>query len=435
MIIRKRKKLALAMLFILILIFLLSGLTAIPFHPDETTVLYESRDLEIFLTNPALLFWDADNTEQDQVYRLLNPPLPKYVIGLARRLAGFGPETVDVDWNWQQTWTENQASGAVPDRDLLSAGRAASVIFLFLAFIPLSLTAKRLGGTSLVVLTLLLFGTHALIQLHGRRSMSEGVLIFSISLAIYGFFVAEERPILAGLGAALAVSSKLSVAPLLIVGFVASIWRVSGEKLDRRARIRNLLNYSAAAAIVLILLNPILWANPIRVATEILDARIEFLNSQIEMVELVSPEQILRSPVQRAAAMIFHLFIIPPQTAEVANYVAATAQATETYLSNPMHTIARNWFGGILYLILCVAGIVFSLLRSEKAHRRNILLLLLATLVQALALLWANPLPFQRYYIPIVPFIILWTAIGLQDLLRKINQATQNVRRPANRFA
>ena len=434
MTIRNPKKLTIAILFLLIFIFLLSGLAAIPFHPDETTVLYQSRDLELFLSKPALLFWDVDNTEQEQTYRLLNPPLPKYIVGFARVLSGSGPEAVDVDWNWQQTWTENQESGAVPDRDILTAGRAASAIFLFLALIPLSLTAKRLGGESLIILTLLLFGAHALILLHGRRSMSEGVLIFSVSLAIYGFFVAQDRPVLAGFGVALAVSSKLSVAPLLVVGLVASIWRGPGEEHDRRALLGNILRYSATAVFVLILLNPIVWANPIRVASDMWNARIEFLNSQIETLEAVSPEHILRSPVQRTAAMIYHLFITPPQTAEVANYVEATERAVEAYLAKPMHTIARNRFGGILHLILFTSGVGFSLVRAKGTDRRNILLLSLATFVQALALLWANPLPFQRYYMPMVPFIILWIAIGLQDLIGKIKQTTQNLRWPAKRF-
>jgi len=428
------KKFAIAFLYLLVFIFLFSGLSAIPFHPDESTVLYESADLELFLTNPGLLFWDADNAGQDQVYRLLNPPLPKYVVGLARRLAGYGPETVNVDWNWQQTWSENQASGAVPVRDLLTAGRTASAIFLFLALIPLSLTAKRLGGENLIILTVLLFSTHALILLHGRRLMSEGVLIFGVSLAIYGFFVAQKRPIFAGLSAALAVSAKLSVAPLLIVGLVASIWRDTESESDRRVQIRNIVRYSATAAFVLLLLNPILWVQPIRVASEIWDARIEFLESQIETLEFVSPEHILRNTGQRAAVMIFHLFVTAPQTAEVANYVEVMEPAVRAYLANPMHTIARNWPGGAFYLILSASGIVFSLLRSKGIYRRNIFLLLIATLFQALALLWANPLPFQRYYIPLVPLIILWMAIGLQDLLKNIKQATQKFMWPVNRL-
>lgn len=429
-----RKNLAIMILFLFVPVFLLSGLSAIPFHPDETSVLYQSRDLELYLTNPALLFWNASSTsEKDQTYRLLNPPLPKYILGLSRRIAGFGPEAVEVDWNWQQTWNENRESGALPDRDLLNAGRVISASFLLLALIPLSLTARRLGGKSLVALVIVLFATHALLLLHGRRAMSEGVLIFGVSLAIYGIIVADERPALAGIGAALAVSSKLSVAPLLLVGFVACIWRGSAATRNRNMLFRNIVIYSAAVVFVLLLLNPILWTNPVRVATEILNARIEFLDTQIETIGLVSPDQILDSPLQRAAAMFYHLFIIPPQTAEVANYIEATRPAVGAYLANPIHTFARNWLAGTIYFFLCMAGIVFSLLRSKGAYRRRIVLLLFATLLQALALLGANPFPFQRYYLPIVPFIILWIAIGLQDLLRNVKQAAQEFRRPAIR--
>lgn len=432
---RDRKKLAIGILFILIFSFLLAGIRAIPFHPDETSILFQSRDFELLLSRPSHLFWDANNSEQEQVYRLLNPPLPKYILGLGRQLAGFGPESVDVDWNWEQTWDENLESGAFPDSRVLSAARTASTIFLFLALIPLALVAKRLGGESLVVLTLIVYGTHALLLLHGRRAMAEGVLIFSISFAIYGLCVARDQPLFAGVTAALAASSKLSAAPLLAVGFIAAIWGISTDQQNRKALIRNMLKYTAAAVIVLFLLNPVLWANPFRVAPEIWTARVAFVNSQIETLEEFSPEHILRNPVQRSAAMIYHLFINPPQTAEVANYIEATEESSATYLSNPLHVLARNLIGGSLYLVFFVSGILFSLVRSKGTLRKMLLLLLLATILELFALLWANPLPFQRYYMPLVPFIILWIAVGLQDVLLKIKQATQKIRWPANRIA
>jgi len=41
-------------------IFLIWGISLIPFHPDETSLLYQSRDFEILLSDPASLIWNPD---------------------------------------------------------------------------------------------------------------------------------------------------------------------------------------------------------------------------------------------------------------------------------------------------------------------------------------------------------------------------------------
>ena len=72
-------------------LFLLWGVQKVPFHPDESSLLYQSRDLEAYLHGPRALAWDASKLDDaDQVYRLLNAPLTKYLLGLSRQLIGKG---------------------------------------------------------------------------------------------------------------------------------------------------------------------------------------------------------------------------------------------------------------------------------------------------------------------------------------------------------
>jgi hypothetical protein len=47
-----------------------------------------------------------------------------------------------------------------------------------------------------------------------------------------------------------------------------------------------------------------------------------------------------------------------------------------------------------------------------------VLLLLIASGLQAAALVLAVPLPHQRYAIPLLPFACLWSALGATHLLR-----------------
>ena len=106
-------------------VWIFSGLDRIPFHPDETSLLYQSRDLEFWLLSPATMAWEEQRMEdQDQTYRLLNPSFPKYVLGAGRLLAGFDASSVATDWDWTLSFESNQERGAYPPTGLLRGARA-----------------------------------------------------------------------------------------------------------------------------------------------------------------------------------------------------------------------------------------------------------------------------------------------------------------------
>ena len=410
---------------------MLNGLEKIPFHPDESSVLFQSRDLEKIISDPLSMVWSADRIgEIDQTYRLLNPPLPKYIIGLGRVLAGYSSNDVDNDWNWSGTWDENVASSALPEPKLLLSSRIATTIVMLFSMVPLAITARKISGDRLLIVVLVIFGLHSLALLHGRRAMSEGPLIFGISLAILGILEAEERPWLAGLGTAIAASSKLSAAVLFPVAVIAIIWRRKSQDKDGKLRLRGLLVFCAVAIIVSLLLNPVLWSNPISSIGGIWNSRVEFATQQTETLRGISPELVLETPSQRISAMIAMLFVRRPQTSEVANYVQQLNLGEQSYLSNPINTLFSGFVGGGLALFVSIFGISHSLFRVYKGEwkrKREILLLLIGTVLQASAIFLANTIPFQRYYIPLLPFTILWMGLGISSLLNLIVKAAQTM--------
>ena len=410
---------------------MLNGLEKIPFHPDESSVLFQSRDLEKIISDPLSMVWSADRIgEIDQTYRLLNPPLPKYIIGLGRVLAGYSSNDVDNDWNWSGTWDENVASSALPEPKLLLSSRIATTIVMLFSMVPLAITARKISGDRLLIVVLVIFGLHSLALLHGRRAMSEGPLIFGISLAILGILEAEERPWLAGLGTAIAASSKLSAAALFPVAVIAIIWRRKSQDKDGKLRLRGLLVFCAVAIIVSLLLNPVLWSNPISSIGGIWNSRVEFATQQTETLRGISPELVLETPSQRISAMIAMLFVRRPQTSEVANYVQQLNVGEQSYLSNPINTLFSGFVGGGLALFVSIFGISHSLFRVYKGEwkrKREILLLLIGTVLLAYAIFLANTIPFQRYYIPLLPFTILWMGLGISSLLNLIVKAAQTM--------
>lgn len=399
----------------------------IPFHPDETSLLYQGRDLEILLSSPGTLAWDpARSDDYDQRYRALNAPLAKYVIAISRRLIGYGPEHVATDWNWEKSWQENKDAGALPDDRLLQAARTGVTILLPVSMLILTACGYLLAGKRAAYLTALLFAMHALILVHNRRAMSEGVMILGVCLAILGLLLADRHPWLAALGAGIAFNAKYSTAPLLLISLVACLWVPAAQEKRSKKILKNFVIFVLVLAIVLVGLNPFLWSDPVHAAAELWQARQTLVSEQVLALKVRLPEQVLDSLAKRLAALLGHLFLSPPQFAEVGNYLQQTTRQAEAYLSFPLHQLLRGNVGGALFFVLTLFGIIvsyrgFSTVRAST--RRMFLLLGMATFVQACALLVAIPLPFQRYYLPLVPFVCLWTALGLNQFGRKQKQA------------
>lgn len=405
---------------VLVSAFYVGGTAAVPFHPDEASLLYQSRDFETWISRPWTLAWRPGGSPDDPSnYRALNAPLPKYVLAIGRRLAGYGPEAVSIDWNWSLTWDANAAAGAVPPSRLLLGARLASALLLPLTLLFMYLAAIKAEGRISGVLAILLMGTNALILLHGRRAMAEGTLLLGVSLALWGITVARHRPWLTGLGAALAFSAKQSAAPLILVGLAAALW--PDLKFKTAPRWKGGAVFLASCLGVTAILQPYFWSNPVAAASEMITARQQLVTSQESLFGALAPGQRLDSPTSRAAALIGELFIAPPQFAEAGNYSAQTAAAEHAYLANPLNDLFRGMIGGGLMMALALAGFLFSLgwiPGKRPKFRSPSIWLAVAGIGEALALLVANPLPFQRYYVVLIPFVALWKGMGVTGLVR-----------------
>jgi len=401
--------------------FYVWGVRGVPFHPDETSLLYQSADLEVFLTDPISLAWEPSKTaEKDQVYRTLNPPVPKIILGIGRRLAGYGPETVAVDWDWSESWDVNRERGALPDERLLVSARLANVVLLAFSLVLIYLSGLRVGGRLTGIAGALLLGVNALVLLHGRRAMAEGALVFGVSLAILGLTLARDRPWLTGVGAATAVLSKLSAGALFPVGLAVVAWP---EKMDRsslrKAAIRSLM-YLGAFLGEIVFLEPLLWRHPLEALSAVWRTRLDFSSAQVELFGALAPSQVLHSPLQRLASLIGNTFIAPPQFAEVGNYVSQMAPQVGDYLAIPGHAMLRGVFGGGVIFMLTLAGIGLAALRFQRrpsTARFALASLAVGFVAQALSLYAAISLPFQRFYIPLIPFICLWAGYALGSVI------------------
>jgi hypothetical protein len=161
--------------------------------------------------------------------------------------------------------------------------------------------------------------------------------------------------------------------------------------------------------------------------------RTQFVAEMISKFEERAPEQVLDEPIDRFGALIAQLYILDPQFAEAANYSEATESYEMDYNASFFHSLFRGFFWGGLLLLFTILGIVYWVfeLRKESVQLNNqITLLLLSSLALLCALLWAIPLPFQRYYVPLIPPICLWSSLGLILTYQISKQAFFKIRRP-----
>ncbi len=177
---------------------------------------------------------------------------------------------------------------------------------------------------------------------------------------------------------------------------------------------------------VVFLLNPFLWAHPLEAGQAAITARQEFLARQTFEYGRLAPDLILADPVKAAFSMLVNLFIVPPSIAETGNYLDQTQASAGAYLANPLHQLFRSVIGGGLLLTLCLVGYAFAIraiLKPGSPQRGPIALIGLTGLLLFLALSLTITLPFQRYVVPLVPFVALFEAYGLDQVVEVFRHA------------
>lgn len=400
-------------------IFYWIGVPGVPFHPDESTYIFTSSDADLFWQQPSALFW-RPNTENDprQRYRELDAPFVVNLIAVGRWVTA--QPALPVDWDWSKTWTENQQQGAFPNRALLLVARYSVAALFPFSVLLVYLAARRAANEWTAWLAALLLASNALVLLHTRRAMAEGPLLFATALMMWALVRAEQRGWLTSIPAALAFSAKQTLAALAPVGLLAAFWSPASA-VTAKSR-RGMLHAAGQGVLfvailvgLIFLFHPFLWSEPLPALQSALRARQALASAQA----VDRPDQVLDTPAKKLVGMIGSLYITPPIFSETANYTTETRAAEAAYLANPLHSLFRSLVVGGILLAISLFGFITATVRALKAksvEQRRLVLLLFATLTQALGLLALVPLPWQRYYLPLVPFSCLWAAYGIDRL-------------------
>ena len=403
--------------------FYLSGILNVPFHPDESTYIYTSSDFELFFQEPSSIFWQPDPSDAlRQRYRLLDPPLVPTWIGFSRWVTG--QPALPVDWDWSKTWEENSAAGALPDPGLLQTARLAIGLFFPLTLFFAFRAGKALGGEPTGWIAMLLTWSNALILLHTRRAMAEGLLVLGVFFSLWALTAWKKHLWLSAIPLALAFNAKYSAAPLALVGIGAILWTPGGKNIPWRQKMIRLAGFLALLGGITLLLNPFLWAHPFQALTAALDARVDFMAAQSADYFSTDTPLAPANFFQSLLAMTVQLFFTPPASAEVANYLPQTQIFIDRYLANPFNSLLRSFAGGGVQLGLVLLGLV-AIVRGmfgkiANQNKQELALFLGALLLETIFMLVTTNVAFQRYYMVLVPMVVLTGSLGISSLVNAI---------------
>jgi|AutmiccommuBRH23_1029490.scaffolds.fasta_scaffold00874_3 hypothetical protein len=397
--------------------FYFKNIISVPFHPDEATQIFMSGDLELLFNNTSDLFFNSNPASPTrQNYRLLDAPLTKYTIGFWRMI--FGNEGLQSDWNWSKSWELNSA--ALPEHNLLLISRISLSIFFPFSMVLFYLITRDLFNHNkiLVFSSLFLFSTNSLLLLHARRAMAEGLLIFFLIFSLYTLNKLPKKWIfLSAIPIAFAINAKQSLIFLIPIALILMIFYYNKQ-------IKTIAIQTVMFFILIIgfsyLLNPISWREPIKVAKLMILERQELSQDQLSAITSVTPEFPTIKFKEKFIAFIAQIFILPPAPQEISNYQEQLNQPIAEYFKNPIQKgCFRNLTIGTLFFLFSFYGFIISFFILPIKQK---IIFSLGFMFLIIEIFLFIDLPFQRYYLPAIPFVILFAFISVSDLFSKLSK-------------
>jgi hypothetical protein len=459
-------------------LYALVGVSLAPFHGDEPMLLYASSDyITAFIDGSPQQLTTAPPyiIDSDAHLRILNGSVSRYSIGLAWQAAGYG--RIDLPpapgWDWGRSYDDNLASGRRSNDQKLLIARLPSLVYLIASFAAMFVLAQALGGRTLAYIATTLYALHPAILLNGRRVLQESMMLCFGLLALYIAVllvkrVTDNRYQVSGISrqksAAYTVQSTKSPEPqtpnseprtpnselrthhaslitfyfllltficgltlaskhsgivfvvgalgMVMTGYVLAAWQQARRRIALLLTGVVMTGASGIVALVLfVALSPALWNDPLARLSDLLAVRAELLDIQTVAAGGAMPfeqrvEKLFTQPF--VAPLMYYetqIFAVPPIQAEILRYEASGSSGVHWGVS------------GLLLTLAAVGGIVTSFIPCVRPFASYALAIgMLVALAVIIASLLANPLPWQRYYLPLIALACLYSGAGLMEL-------------------
>jgi hypothetical protein len=416
-------------LLLLYLILFFTSIGSVPFHPDEATQIYMSRDLRIAFSSPKQLnYQNEQELSSIQRYRLIDAPLPRTIIGIAFAITNTDP--INSDWNWSLSWAENNENGALPSNQKLLIARLSLGLFVPLGLFLFYLILKNVSSWKTSLFVTLLLGLNSLFLVHTRRAMAEG-LAFTLYMAVLYLMISKPKSaLLIGILSGLALQSKQTTLPLLLIPLL--YWFMDGivhKTLYEMAR--KVIIFLGSLLVIHYLLNPVIWMDPPRLTILQFQTRMAFSQNQATEYLALSSPLAVSGFISRFTAWLANTFFATAAYFDIGNYAVDLSTQIAQYRSLIIHRLINSWFSGVVILILNLFGMILSLTKpvvKNITNSRTLQILWAVTIFQTLFSIFMLPITFQRYYLINVVIAFFWFGVGLNIFISTIFQVQGKLR-------
>ncbi len=420
-------------------LYVIVGMPLATFHGDESMQIYMSHDYArafIYGDPLGLMVGPPYYVDTDPWLRILNGSINRHAIGLSWQMAGYtnGDLPPVPGWDWGLDYETNVATNHRPVEGLLLAARASSTLFLAASVVVLFGIGWQLGGRPLAYLSSAIYTLNPVLLLNGRRAMMEGSMLFFGLLAILLAIHINRQRAEGGRGlwrwwlgligaCGLALASKHTGAVFVAVAFG---WILAAEFL--RFRWRDLLvtvvKLAISAGLVLALfiaLSPALWNDPAARLRDLVEVRASLLDTQIQ-ADPAAPMPL----AERINAIITQPFLTPLAHFEAGgwtDFAPISAEITR-YMASPLSGLQSANVIGLALTALTLGGFGLLWLPSWRpvALTWGQVAGVLVWLAGSLAFALVNPLPWQRYYLPLIPAYALLAGMGAWGLVNAVSR-------------
>jgi len=391
---RDMRLLEIGLLIVLGLVAYWNGLATVRFFRDESTWIWTSQRME------ALVRGDF----QSDVWNPVEPPVTGYIIGAARRLAGYHVGDLNGRWNKNLGYGQNAAAGNVPSAGLLWVARLPMSILGVLGVVMGAFLVAKGHSRGAAYVFAALFFWNANYSYIFRQAMNEAPLLFftmagGVSMYLGSIAFAQQRTrtaILAfttfGVMAGLAAETKTNGLGLLAAGMLMVLLLVvMGPGIADRRQLALGIGVAAialgATIFTFLVTNPYLYAAPVKNVEVTIESRAILLRDQEDRF----PEAVITGRDRWT--------IVPRR---ILGQYATFSFPYHYYIS----------IGLLVLGLVAAAGRIWS---REKGWEAQMVLLSLALFCAIPALF--TPLDWDRYFMYPVVFARIYISMGLCSLL------------------
>lgn len=394
-------------------------------HPDETRWLNRAYYIQDF-GDPYGETW------QDYYLTRGQPPGGSYLMGIGLLLQGQPVDANGVwDFHYGSDW--NRTAGAVPDDDVLLAGRRTNAVVgalvVVLAFAVANLLTNRLGG----VFAGLFLAYHPLHITLSTQALSDELLALSLAMTFVAAFKFASKPAFGWalvMGVSLGIGGATKLAPLALSFVLAAfglIWLVSQARRHGRQALRwpasrkgiLLIVQPVISGFVFVAMYPYLWVAPIRRSLELLDFRRTEMASQAR----IWPWAQVNNP--KDAFMRYG-----EQLHDAASTTKHVQQWIDRNLGVPIPSPV-----GLDFVVVIIGGIVLLRMVIERGlwSPHALVALLMAAEVGAVTV--GLGVDFYRYYLPVLLVNSVLAGVAAGAIATRIRALFANRHAPASRRA